>query len=414
MDNREYIDREIAARAKDELDARAILDLAAEEKRSTTAEEDERFDRFVASSEVRKARINKLVALDTDSTALAEQVRARIGDQSDSGSGSPDGGDGRTWDARIAETVRSFIEAKQRGGNVPSEIGLDVPFNAGDEVRAISDFANNTSLYVSDFSTRVAVYARTMSPWLGQGTIIDANNGRPLVLPTLTADVTSYTPGEGTAITESSGTLATATATPVSYKALSYISMEADEDETIGLMPLLSMSQGRSLGLAFGTAATAVILAGAGNGGTATGLTGTGTATFIGYEDLLDLKYGVAAPYRLVGAWVFSNGLIVKARKWKDADGQYYWQPSVAQGQPDLFDGQPVYEDPALATPASATKSAVYGDLSTFVVKRMPLRVAVSTEYRFNTDEVALKSVLRIGGAVSLSAALKYIVSAAS
>jgi HK97 family phage major capsid protein len=340
-----------------------------------------------------------------------EQVRSRVADTVDPASGLAAGAESRTWDGRIVDTIRTFIDAKQRGGNVPTEIGLDVPIDMA-AVRAINDFTDSASLYVSDFSTRVMVYARTMSPWISQATVINATNGRPLILPTLTADPTSYTPGEGTAITESTPTLGTATATPLSYKALSYISMEAEEDEMIGLMQIISRSQGRSLGLAFGSAATTAIVAGAGNGGTATGLTGTGTATFIGYEDLLTLKYGVAAPYRLAGAWVMSNGLILKARKWRDADGQYFWQPSVAQGQPDTFDGQPVFEDPSLATPASATKSVIYGDLSTFVVKQMPLRVAVSTEYRFNTDEIALKSVYRVGGAVSDATGLKYIVSA--
>lgn len=410
MDNSIYIQREVDARAKDEADARAILDAASDEKRDLSDEENERFERFVTSSEVRKSRIAKLIALEDDSTALAEQVRTRIGDQSGDTS---EGGDGRTWDTRIAETVRGFIEAKQRGGNVPSEIGLDVPFDES-AIRAINDFTNSASLYTSDFQTRVAVYARTMSPWLGQATIINATNGRPLTLPTLTADSTSYTPGEGTAITESTPTLGTATATPVSYKALSYISQEAEEDELVGLMQLISQSQGRSLGLAFGTAATAAVLAAATNAGTATGLGGAGTATFLGYEDLLDLKYSVAAPYRLTGAWVMANSVIKKARKFRTTTGEYLWQPSIAGGQPDLFDGQAVYEDPALATLASATKSVVYGDLSAFVVKQMALRVAVSTEYRFNTDEIALKSVYRAGGAVSLSAAIAYLVAANS
>ena len=90
MDNTELIKREVDARVKDEMDARAILDLAAEEKRSTTPEEDVRFEAFIASADVRKARIQKLSALDTDDAAIAEQVRSRIGNPTNAGSGSPD------------------------------------------------------------------------------------------------------------------------------------------------------------------------------------------------------------------------------------------------------------------------------------------------------------------------------------
>lgn len=416
MDNRELIQREIDARAKAELEARAILELATEEKRSVSAEEEERFDNLVADSEVRKARIDKLVKLSTDSTGIAEAVRGIVDATTDGDSGKGSGGAVR-YEDQLLENIRSIIDAKERGGQVPGEIGLDIPFDI-EAVRAISDFATGTSLYVSDFATRVAVYQRTMSPWIGQATVINASNGRPLILPNLSVDPTSYTPGEGTAITAADPTLGTATATPVSYKALGYVSQEAEEDEMVGLMQLISQSQGRSLGLAFGTAATAAVLAGAANGGTATGAgggggsAGTAVATFVGYEDLLDLKYGRAAPYRLVGSWVMSNGMIKKARKYRDGQGQYLWQPAIAAGQPDFFDGQPVYEDPALAAPASITKSVVYGDLSAFVVKQMALRVAVSDQFVFNLDQVAIKSVYRAGGAVSDAAALAYLISA--
>ncbi len=416
MDNTVYIQREVDARAKDEADARAILDAAAAETRDMTAEEEERFDRFIASSEIRKARIEKLQKMDADSTGLADALRDRIGDVDDKDSGAA-GGEARGDDQRIVAAVMEQIRVHQHGGD-KREINLDLPFDeeriskVREEVRAIADFSTGTSLYMSDFTTRVAVYERTMSPWLNLAEVITADNGRPLVLPNLSADVTGYSPGEGTAITESTPTMGTATATPVSYKALAYVSMEAEEDEVVGLMGLISKSQGRSLGLQFGSASTTAILAAATNGGTATGLSGGGTATFVGYEDLLDLKYGRAAPYRLTGVWVMSNGMIKKARKFTDKNGQYLWQPAISAGEPDRFDGQPVYEDPYLAAPASATKSVLYGDASAWTIKQRPLRVAVSTDYRFNTDEVAIKSVLRAGGALADAAALAFLVSA--
>ena len=417
MDNTELIKREVEARVKDEADARAILDKASEEKRSTSPEEDEQFDKFVTSSEVRKNRIDKLVKLSSDSDGITEAVRSLVSQTTDSGSGS--GADApESLNRRIIETVRMIADAKDKGGEVEKEYNLDQPFDM-EAIRAISDFANSTSLYVSDFSTNVAIFQRTMSPWISQATVINSNNGRPLILPNVTADPTSYSNGEGTAITASDPTLGTATATPKSYKALGYVSQEAEEDELVGLMQIISKTQGRALGLAFGTDATAAVLSGGTNGGTATGLGGAGaasnvlgTATFVGYEDLLDLKYGIAAPYRLVGAWVMANGMIKKARKYRDAQGQYLWTPAIAVGQPDTFDGQAVYEDPGLAAPASITKSVVYGDLSAFVIKQMALRVAVSSDFKFDTDQISIKAVYRAAGAVQDAAALRYLISA--
>ena len=413
METQEYIKREVDARAKAEADARSILDTAAEEKRDLSPEEETRFDAFVAESDKRKARIAKLTTM-AEAAAVGESVRDIIVDAV--AVEQPADKEG-SYSQRIVAAVMETIDVYQRGGKAGT-ISLDVPWDelairkVHDEVRAISDFADSASLYVSDFSTRVAIYQRTVSPWINLAEVVSADNGRPLILPNLTVDPTAYSPGEGTAITESTPTLGTATATPVSYKALSYVSMEAEEDEVVGLMSLIAKSQGRQLGLDFGSASTTAILAAATNGGTAGGLGGGSTATFIGYEDLLDLKYGRPAPYRLVGSWVMSNGMIKKTRKFTDTQGQYLWQPAIAQGQPDRFDGQPVYEDPYLAAPASATKSVLYGDASAWTIKQRPLRVAISTEYRFNTDQVAIKSVYRAGGALADATALAYMVSA--
>ena len=100
------------------------------------------------------------------------------------------------------------------------------------------------------------------------------------------------------------------------------------------------------------------------------------------------------------GAWVMSNGAIQKVRKFVDLNGQYLWQPALQPAGPDTFDGQAVFEDPNLATPASATKSVIYGELSLWTIKQRPIRVAVSSDYQFNLDNINIKSVYRAGGAL--------------
>lgn len=391
---------------------RQIVDDATEAKRALTPEDEQAIEAANADYDRLKAEAERLLSINqklAEGDALRARIAPAITRKPD------DDGAERDDDRQVIAVVRA-AQAAIRAGDDFAERAFDLHIDHGKVLavsqRAIADFSDSAALYMNDFSTRVAVYMRTLSPLLSVATVISADNGRPLVLPNLTADPTAYSPGEGTAITENSGTLGEATATPVSYKALSYISAEAEEDEMVGLMQLISQSQGRQIGFMAGTAMSASLLTAATNGGTATGLGGGSTATFFGYEDLLDLKYGRAYPYRQVGGWLMANGAIKKARKWRDLNGQYLWQPSIAAGEPDRFDGQPVYEDPGLATPASATKSVVYGDLSAWVVKQRGLRVAISTEYRFNTDQVAIRTVYRAGGALPDAAALAYIVSA--
>lgn len=417
----EHVQREFEAYRADDAAARALLDRAAEEKRSTTAEEDEQFDKLLASASTHKARAEKLLAHETDATGLAEAVRSVIGDQTDPASGQPEGSGAP--DARIIELVRSAQQSLERGEDfretfTEQRIDLRKRAEVYEQVRAIADFSNSGALYTTDFATAMAIYQRTVSPWINLASVINADNGRPINLPNLTADSTTYKPGEGTAITESTPTIGSAALTTTAYKALSYISAEAEQDELVGLLPILARVQGRSIGLSFGTDLTAAILTAATNGGTATGAgggggtAGTALASFVGYEDLLKLKYDRAVPYRSAGVWIMANGMILKARKYRDGQGQYLWQAAVTAGQPPTFDGDPVYEDPNLATPASATKSVLFGDASAVVIKQMALRVAVSTDFKFDTDQVALKSVYRAGGALPDAAALAYLVSA--
>jgi hypothetical protein len=75
MDNKEYIDREFAARAKAEADAKALLDRAATETRDLSPEEEEQFDRLVAASGRHKDRIEQLTRMDAAAN-LGGEVRA--------------------------------------------------------------------------------------------------------------------------------------------------------------------------------------------------------------------------------------------------------------------------------------------------------------------------------------------------
>jgi len=389
----DYVKREVDARAKAEADARSILDAAAAEQRDLTPEEETRFDALVAESDKRKARIAKLSQMDA-AAAVGESVRHIVETATSVAATS------QSNDEQFADAIRSMFGV---GGD---KTVREFEFPAGRapfETRAL--VSSPDVFFPNDFSTRVAVYARTMSPWLGLATIVNGPTGAPLILPRLTADVTAYTPGEGTAITAADATISTVTATPTSYKALSYVSEEAAQDETIQLMDLIARSQGRQIGLDFGSTITTNVLTNATNGGTAAG------TPFFDLDDLITLQYSAAAPYRMNGVWIMANGAISKTRKFKDSNGQYLWQPAVQLGQPDIFLGKPVYEDPNLATPASVTKSVIFGDPSALVIKQLPLRVAISHDYAFNVDNVSIKTVYRGGDALPDAAALRYLVS---
>jgi HK97 family phage major capsid protein len=394
MDNQFYIQRELDERARLEAEARALLDRVAEEKRDLSPEEDEQFNKIIGASDRHKERAEKLQRLEADAD-IGQETRRIV--TAAAAAATPVE---KTWDEQAVEAIRSLFHDRTGEIRLPDVTLAKMPFG---ETRALESTALvNVPM---DFSSRVAFYQRTVSPWIGLATVINGTDGAPIYLPRITTDPTSYNPGQGTAITAADPVLTSTAATPSKYAALTYISAEMAEDDAISIMDYIARSQGRSIGLYFGSVTTAAVLAAATNGGTAAG------TPFFDLDDVLTLIYGRAVPYRVAGSLIMSNGAIVKARKFKDSNNQYLWSPSVMSGQPDRLLGFPVYEDPYLATPASATKSVIFGDASAYFIKQLPLRTAVSTDIKFAEDQIGFKTVYRAGGALPDAAALAYLVS---
>lgn len=59
------------------------------------------------------------------------------------------------------------------------------------------------------------------------------------------------------------------------------------------------------------------------------------TATEIQFDGLIEAKYSLKAPYWANASWMFHRDAVKKLTKLKDLEGQYVWQPSVRDGEPD-------------------------------------------------------------------------------
>ena len=163
MDNQTYVQREIDARARLEMEARGLLDRAADESRDLSPEEEEQFDKLIAASGRHKERIDKLQRMDA-AADLGNEVRnvatsaAAIDRRSES------------WDEQLAATIRGVFSGQHSGEIVLPELAAGrAPFT-----RALETVANVD--VPTDFATRVAVYQRTLSPWLGLATVINGTD----------------------------------------------------------------------------------------------------------------------------------------------------------------------------------------------------------------------------------------------
>jgi HK97 family phage major capsid protein len=98
-------------------------------------------------------------------------------------------------------------------------------------------------------------------------------------------------------------------------------------------------------------------------------------------------------------------------RKLKDTTGQYIFQPSLVAGTPDTLLGKPIYTDPYVAAIGSAAKSVIFGDFSQYYVRVVGgVRLERSDEFKFDTDQISFRVVLRADAAlVDLTGAIKFM-----
>lgn len=103
-----------------------------------------------------------------------------------------------------------------------------------------------------------------------------------------------------------------------------------------------------------------------------TGHTGS-SATEITYADWLRLKHSVDPAYRSSRGcrWVMNDKTLLLAKEMVDANGRPLWKPSMAEGTPQLIDGEPFIIDQGVAEPAAGAVALGYGDVSEFIIRNV-------------------------------------------
>lgn len=288
------------------------------------------------------------------------------------------------------------------------------------EHRALS---TSSSTVPTSFYDRVVVYERTFTPMLNPDvvTIITSTSGEDFTIPRLTADAAGggTVTAEGGTINAVDPTISSVVLSPFKYASINLWSAELDQDGISEIEDLIARSTARDLGLGAGahlTTGTGTvqpngIVTQATNGGTATGTAQTGGASYIAWPDLVGLYGSLAAPYRAAGSWMMSSDALSHVLSFRDDSGMPIW--SLGRDDRIRILGKPIFENPAMEALGSASKSVLFGDLSRYIVRRVsPARVEISRDYKYDTDQVALKVVERLDGALVDTAAVKYLVSA--
>lgn len=402
-------------RAKVWEQAKEVADAASEANRNFTAEEQGKWD--VLNEEINQLDARIKSALDTeqrgrDTDEAFNRLHGGKGGKQAGKGGEQRGGEEpdaelRSW--MRGETGSRYYEVKPAGR---------VDWNAI-QARALSvgtATAGGDTVPTSFYDRLVEHMIQTSSILQSGATILNTAGGEVIQVPKTTAHSSAAIVSEGSQITESDPAFGQVELGAYKYGTLIQISRELLEDTGVDLEGYLARQAGRALGNAFGAHAIT------GNGSSkprgvimdaTLGITGqSGVSGAFSGDNLIDLFFSVIAPYRNNPAakWVMADSSIANARKLKDVNGQYIWQPGLQAGVPDTILGKAVLTEPNMAAVATSAKSVLFGDMSQYFVRLAGgVRFERSDEFAFDTDLVTFRALMRADGAlVDLTGAVKY------
>ncbi|NBW17232.1 MAG: phage major capsid protein [Caulobacteraceae bacterium] len=273
--------------------------------------------------------------------------------------------------ANDADVIRSMARGEMRS----------FTFETRDVVKTSTGSPVPTSFY-----NQVIAQARLVGPMLDTSTVLRTAGG----------ENTGTVTGEGTAIGESDfGFNSFITLGAYKYSFLVQLSRELIEDAGVDILAFLAEQTGNAIGYAVnadlttgnGTNKPKGIVAAAGSG-----VLGTTAGGLFSADNLIDLAYSLdGAARRLPGVgWMMNTASLGAVRKLKDTSGRYIFEPSLADGN-DRVLNYPVYENPAMASQASARSSSATCPRTTSVRLADSVSTGATTTHSMRTSSRSVR-----------------------
>jgi len=394
----DYIRQQAEARAKAWEEAKALLDSASAEKRDLSAEENQTYDRIMADLDERSLVIETMNAQADRENRAAEAMK------------------GFETQVKTQPAVQAIDESELIRSLARGEIRSH-SFEKRDVTKSSTGAPVPTSFY-----DQVLLLARHIGPMLETSTILNTAGGENLQIPSLSAYSTGTVTSEAAAFGESDPTFnAFKTLGAFKFGFLTQISREMVEDSGVDILGFLATQTGNALGFAVNSALTTgtgtvqptgIVSASAAGVTGSTAVSGAFTA-----DNIIDLVYSVDTAGRtLPGVGFQMNSKSIGAvRKLKDTAGNYVFSPALSGDKRDLILGYEVYENPAMADPATSAKSVIFGHLPSYYVRQVGgLRLDRSDDFAFQNDLITFRATMRIDGNLIQTSHVKHFVGGAS
>ena len=144
-------------------------------------------------------------------------------------------------------------------------------------------------------------------------------------------------------------------------------------------------------------------------GGAQLGVTAAGQ-TAITVDEIFDLYYSLKSPYRRKACFVMNDSTVKAIRKLKDSTGQYIWQTSVKENEPDTILGRPIFTSSFVPAIAAAAKTIAFGDFKYFwIADREGRSFKRLDELYAITGQVGFVATQRVDGKVILPEAIRIL-----
>jgi len=143
-------------------------------------------------------------------------------------------------------------------------------------------------------------------------------------------------------------------------------------------------------------------------GGADTGVTVASAS--ITFDDVMDLYYSLRAPYRNKASWLLNDSTVKAIRKLKDGNGNYIWQPSVREGEPDRILNRPYRTSIYVPELAAGNRVMSFGDYSYYwIADRQGRSFKRLNELFATTGQVGFLASERVDGKLILSESIKTL-----
>lgn len=373
--------------------AKALLDNAESENRDLSAEELGSYEKMTDDLNGLRSRIDRLTEQADTERDIADSLR-NLGIESTGG------------DPEERDLSSAFRDLAKRRIN-------DVTISARDFGRAVESRALSVGTATAggntvptSFHNQLVEHMVESSGLLQLGpTVINTTSGETIQVPVTTSYGAASLKAESAQITGTDPAFAQRSLTAYKYGQVVLVSRELIDDSAFDLQGFIARVAGRNVGLALG----AHLITGDGSSkptgvitSASTGTTGAAaTAGAFTADNLIDLMFSVIAPYRNSSSagWLMKDSSLGAVRKLKDGAGRYLFEPAATLGQPDTLLGKPIATDPNVAAVAADAKSVAFGDMSAYFVRYAGgVRFERSDDFKFDTDQVAFRAVLRADG----------------